>query len=116
MNVGNALVEEAVEAFYQTVHLDPELVGPHNRAVDRCIEGRGVTACRKNADSFHSSDGTAGRCSRRGNVALQRVIHHHAVGVKSPTERSNGPLHAFDPAARQSIVVSLVVERDDFFP
>jgi len=27
----------------------------------------------------------AGRAARRGNVAIQRVIHHHAIGIEPPS-------------------------------
>ena len=37
MNVRNAGVEEAIETFNQPNHLDLELIGPRDRAVDRGV-------------------------------------------------------------------------------
>src|SRR5579863_5689320 len=45
----------------------------------------------------------------RGHVALQGVIHHHAIGIEAPAESADGSLHALDPAARQSVTIALVV-------
>jgi len=41
-----------------------------------------------------------GSAACRRNVALERVIHYHAVGVEAPAERTYGPFHALDPAPR----------------
>src|SRR5579863_5004329 len=49
------------------------------------------------------------------DVAFRGVIHHHAIGVEPPAEGADGTLHAFDPAAGQTVVIALVVERDHFF-
>ena len=54
--------------------------------------------------------------ARRRDVAFHRVVHHHAVGIEPPAERADGSLHALDPAARQTVAVALIVERDHFFP
>src|SRR5208337_1608923 len=54
----------------------------------------------------------AGRASRRRNVALLCVVHHHAVRVETPTQRADGPFHALDPSSRQSIAVTLIEERN----
>src|SRR5450631_2655904 len=57
----------------------------------------------------------ARRPSRGGNVALLGVIHHHAIGIEPPAERTDRPLHALDPASWKSIAIPLVVQRDHFF-
>ena len=49
------------------------------------------------------------------DVALGGVVHDHAVGVEAPAEGADGTLHAFDPAAREAVLVALVVEGDEFF-
>src|SRR5271154_5584334 len=56
----------------------------------------------------------ARRASGRRNVTLQRVIHHHAIGIEPPAQRPDGPLHAFDPSPRQAVLVTLIVERNKF--
>src|SRR5712691_7195075 len=56
------------------------------------------------------------RASRRGDVAFQGVIHHHAIGIKPPTEAPDGSLHALDPAAGQTILVPPIVQRNYFIP
>ena len=58
--------------------------------------------------------GRARRAAGRRNIAVQRVVHDHAIGVETPTECSNGAFHPFDPSARQPIMIALVVERNDF--
>src|SRR5271170_3839110 len=55
----------------------------------------------------------AGSASRRRNVGLQRVIHHHAIGAEPPAQSSYRPFHAPKPAARQAVAVALVVKRHD---
>src|SRR5215469_16746603 len=50
----------------------------------------------------------AGGASGRGDVALQRVIHHHAIGVEAPAQGADGTLHAPDPATRKAVTVALV--------
>src|SRR6266496_4737818 len=57
----------------------------------------------------------ARRAARGGDVAFQRVIHHHAISIEAPAERPNGSLHAFDPATRQAVAVALIVERNHLF-
>src|SRR5215469_1599037 len=59
----------------------------------------------------HLARGAA--CGRQ--VALSRVIHDHAIRVKTPAERADGALHALDPAAGQTVLVALIIKRDDFF-
>jgi hypothetical protein len=50
------------------------------------------------------------RCATCGwNVALQRVIHHHAIGVEPPAQRTDGTLHPLDPPSWQSIAVAQIV-------
>src|ERR1700691_4130701 len=53
--------------------------------------------------------------TRRRDVAIECVIHHHAVSVEAPAESANGTLHAFDPATRKPVAIALVVERNHFF-
>src|SRR4051794_34128131 len=48
------------------------------------------------------------------NVALERVIHNHAIGVEPPAQGPDRPLHTFDPSARQAVAIALIVERNDF--
>ena len=47
-------------------------------------------------------------------VALGDVIHHHTVGTESPAERPDRALHAFNPVARQTVAVPLIVKRNHF--
>src|SRR5438093_6244749 len=49
-----------------------------------------------------------------GHIAMQRVIHHHAIGIEAPAERADCSLHALDPAARNAVLIALIVERNDF--
>src|SRR5208282_2393342 len=49
------------------------------------------------------------------NVALQRVIHHHAIGVEAPAQRADGAFHALDPSARKAVAITLIVERNHLF-
>src|SRR5580704_10180355 len=51
--------------------------------------------------------------SRSGHVTFHCVIHDHAVGVEAPSERANCALHALDPAAGQSVAVTVIVKRDN---
>src|SRR5208282_3572999 len=48
------------------------------------------------------------------NVALERVIHHHAIGIEAPAKGADGALHALDPAAWKAVAIALIVERDHF--
>src|SRR5581483_7110567 len=57
----------------------------------------------------------AGRTTRCRNIAFQSVIHHHAIGVEAPAQGADGALHALDPAARQTIMVAMVVEGNHLF-
>ena len=57
----------------------------------------------------------AGRSPRCRYVTLERIIHHHAVGIKSPSEGANGALHTLDPAVRQAVAVPLVVKGNNLF-
>ena len=54
----------------------------------------------------------ARRATRRRNIATLRVVHHHPVGIKAPSQRPDRPLHALDPASRQPIAIPAVVERN----
>ena len=54
----------------------------------------------------------AARAAGGGNVALEHVVHHHAVGAEAPAERADGALHPRDPVARQAVAIAVVVERD----
>src|SRR5258708_967355 len=56
----------------------------------------------------------AGGATCGWHVALHGVVHYHAVGVEAPAEGADGAFHALDPAARQAVVVALIVERDYF--
>src|ERR1022692_1132272 len=57
------------------------------------------------------------RCTPgRRDVAFQRVVHHHPVSIEPPAQRADGSLHAFDPASRQAVAITLVKQRDHFFP
>src|ERR1017187_3850841 len=56
------------------------------------------------------------RCPARcWNIALERVVHHHAIGIEPPAQGTNRPLHAFDPAPRQPVAIAMVVERNHLF-
>src|ERR1700686_2268075 len=69
-----------------------------------------LSAWRKSRSSAHVTRGAA----RGRDIAFHRVVHYHAVGIEAPAERSNGSLHALDPAARQPVAVAMIVERDNF--
>ena len=66
------------------------------------------------ATLLHSEPEVARGATGRRNVALGRVIHHHAIGVEAPAEGADGALHALDPAARKAVAIALIVERDHF--
>jgi hypothetical protein len=53
MDMGNARVKEAVEAFDETVQLDLQFVRPDDSAVNRRIERRRVASCGENTNPFH---------------------------------------------------------------
>jgi len=53
--------------------------------------------------------------TRSQNVALQRVVHHQAIGVESPAQGADRPLHALDPPPRKAIAISLVIQWNHFF-
>ena len=54
MNVRNARVEEAVEAFYQPEDFELQLIRANDRALDRGIHRRCVAACCQDTDTFHN--------------------------------------------------------------
>src|ERR1035437_9489956 len=56
----------------------------------------------------------AAGASGGGDVALEGVVHDHAVGGEAPAEGADGALHALDPATREAVLVALVEERDEF--
>ena len=53
MHVRHARVEQAVEALDEAEHLDPQLVGADDGAVDRGVQGRRVAAGGQDSDAFH---------------------------------------------------------------
>src|SRR6185312_12512526 len=55
-----------------------------------------------------------GRSAGGGDIALQGVVHDHAVGVEAPAQSTDRALHALDPAVGEAVGVALVVERDYF--
>src|SRR5215470_521222 len=55
-----------------------------------------------------------GRCAGRGNVAVQRVVHHHTIRIETPAERADRSLHALDPTPRNSILIALIIEWNHF--
>ena len=59
---------------------------------------------------FHA----AGSSSGGRNIALARVVHHHAIGVETPAESANRSFHSFDPAAGKAVDIAFVVKRDHF--
>src|ERR1700733_12736500 len=65
--------------------------------------------------SLPSRPHVTGCASSCGDVAFQRVIHAHAMGVEAPAESADSSLHALDPAARQTVTITLVVEGNHFF-
>src|SRR5882762_4402949 len=64
---------------------------------------------------LQSEPGVARRAAGGRNIALERVIHHHAIRIETPAEGADGTLHALDPAARQAVAIALIVQRDHFF-
>ena len=53
MHMRCARIEQAVEAFDQSIHFDAELVRARYRAVDRGVERGRVASCRKDSESLH---------------------------------------------------------------
>src|SRR5260370_30711353 len=64
---------------------------------------------------LQSEPRVARRAAGCWNVALERIVHHHAIRVKAPAQRPDGPLHALDPATRQAVAIALIVQRNHFF-
>src|SRR5260370_40395220 len=62
-----------------------------------------------------TSSHITGRSPRCRNVALLRVIHHHAVCIEAPSQSADRSLHALDPATRKAVAIPLVIEWNDFF-
>src|SRR5713226_5503733 len=58
------------------------------------------------------ASGIAAGTASGGDVGLEDVVHHHAVGAEPPTKRADGLLHARDPFAGQAVSIPVVVERD----
>src|SRR5579863_6365794 len=56
----------------------------------------------------------AGSAACGGNIAFLGIVHHHAVGIEAPAKGTNGTFHPLDPAARQSVGVTIVEERNEF--
>src|ERR1700692_2434740 len=56
----------------------------------------------------------AGGAAGGWNVTFHRVVHHHAVGVESPSECADGALHALDPASRQAVPIAMIEKRNNF--
>ncbi len=53
-HVRHARVEQGAKALDETQDLDLALVGPDHRAIESGVEGRRVSAGRKDADAFHA--------------------------------------------------------------
>ena len=81
VNVRDARIEEAVEAFDEAEDLDLELVGAHDGAVDGGVERGRVAARGEDADAFHdwliSRLPVAGCRLFRGAFAGIRAILRH---------------------------------------
>src|SRR5688572_5365093 len=54
----------------------------------------------------------AGRTASGGDVAAESIVFDHAIGVESPAQRADSPLHELEPAARQAIAIALVIKRN----
>ena len=52
MNVRNAGIEKAIETLDESVDFQLQLIGSYDRAVDGCIESRGIAACREDSNAF----------------------------------------------------------------
>src|SRR5258706_15288384 len=57
----------------------------------------------------------AARAARRWNIAVESVVHPHAIGVETPTQSPDRAFHAFDPTAWQPISIAMVEQRNPFF-
>src|SRR5205823_14883577 len=55
VHVRHARIEQAVEAFDESVDFNAELVGADDGAVDGGVERGRVSSGRQNADAFHGS-------------------------------------------------------------
>src|SRR5258708_38918153 len=73
------------------------------------------SAVEERGNFLQSEPRVARRAAGCRNIALERVVHHHAIRVKAPAERPDGPLHALDPATRQAVAIALIVQRNHFF-
>src|SRR5882724_3695515 len=69
---------------------------------------------RESVSQLWIGPGVAGHAARSGNVALQRVVHHHTVGVEEPSQSADGAFHALDPTTGKAVAIALVVERNHF--
>jgi hypothetical protein len=57
---------------------------------------------------FYCVDASAGGSARGRQIALQRVIHNHAVRVETSPE-SGSCVSFTNPTARQAVLIALVV-------
>src|SRR5678815_5380534 len=87
------------------------LIGP--MITERTRQALLVTTSNKgqNSPSLPLLNGphVAGSPTRSRDIALERVVHHHSVGVEAPAQGSDGSFHPSNPAARQPVLVPLIV-------
>ncbi len=53
VKMGDPRVEQAVESLDQAIHLDLQLIRPHDGAVNRGVQRRRIAASRENSNAFH---------------------------------------------------------------
>src|ERR1700677_4136044 len=55
------------------------------------------------------------RCASGGrDVTVPGIVHDHAVGAEAPAQGADGSFHAGDPSPRQAVLVTVIVERNQF--
>src|ERR1700757_3432673 len=57
----------------------------------------------------------ARRATGGRHVALQRVVHDHAISIEAPAQGADSAFHSPDPTARQPVLIALIVERNQLF-
>src|SRR6266404_4631348 len=96
--MGYARVEEAVEAFDEAEDFDFDLIGAHDRAVNRSVQSGCVAAGGENADAFHGAHrsrsglslqfgmpivGRVKICEKRFSDGVEPLLKHIAAFVEA---------------------------------
>src|ERR1700704_4875522 len=102
MDVGHMRVEQAIEAAHQPHHFDAELIGPHDGAEDRGVQGRRIAAGSQDADASHQDSPVAVRWPtpvKRNDLGRLRLPSGTSSPVPCPLAVSRVQIHwAFDLA------------------